>query len=581
MRERVRATSAGRALVTAIVLLALSASQALAADITGTWDLPSGSVAAQSWTFTAGTGTLAGEGGGGPYTWPMEGTIAGDAVQIKTAYRETSYTAYFVGTVSADGSTMSGTWSTGGFAAATTSSSTWTANRRGAAPGPAPPAPAGTNRTGTAVMCNRGPNPGDDSVCTATVGDGGTTPTQPTGEVVFTAQDGGTFRLGSRCALQPSPGSPTVASCSVTYIPTPLGGFPDVVANYTGDATHAPSSGRTRLLSGAVFGLAEGTPITVQTCKQTAKAVASGAARARASYRARTQNPLTNPVAGPGDYIGYCAVNIGYNVKGGAIRLGQGAAAVTGALGTALGVVGAVVDPEPIGKAAGVSLAVGAPVAATGFVLVGQEWIRANDTALADPPDPKFRATVKLEARKRVVVTGRGTTARRLTRLLARQARAIALARAFRFALDKAGGAQQAGQPRYVGIQTRAALGHARALATELEQLTADTRAIVPALRKLAAMRRSVSAAELARARRGAPAVVTRTLRKLGWSAADLKLLHEAAAQKVDPAQVPNPPASLAGVLGDARLLELQEQMALHLRYFARMPEVVEQSKLR
>lgn len=580
-----RGRSIAGALALGAALLAVAAGPASAADITGTWDLPAGSVAKQTWTFTAGTGALAGEGGGGPYTWPMEGTITGDAVQIKTAYRELSYTAYFVGTVAADGATMSGTWSTGGFAAAATSTSAWIANRRGGAPAPTPgPGPSGTrNPTGTRVLCNRGPNPGDDSVCTATVGDGGATPSQPTGEVLFTAEDGGTFRFGNRCTLQPSPGSPTVASCSVTYIPPPAGGFPDVVAAYQGDGAHAPSAGRTRLVSGAVFGLADGTPITVQTCKQTVNAATGGAKKsARAAYKSQTPNPLTNPIAGPGDYLGYCAVNFGYNVKGGAIRLGQGAALTVGAFGTVLGAVGVVTDPTGIGKAAGVSLVVGAPVVTAGAVLVGEEWIKANDTAIADPPDKRFRAAVKLTARKRVVVHGGGRTGRALTRLFARQARAIALARAFRAALDKAGGAEQAKQPRYVGLQTRAAIGFARSLASELEQLTKETRALAPALAKVQGMRRAPSAGAVVDARRSAlPAKLTRLLRKLGWSAADLKVLRAAAARKVDPAQVPEPPTTLAGVLADARLLDLQEQMALHLRYFTVVPEVVEASKLR
>ena len=100
------------ALAVCAAALALSAPAAHAADITGTWDMASPDIADQTWTFTTGTGTLAGYGAGGPYTWPMEGTISGNAVQVKTTYNELpSYTAYLVGTVSADGTTMSGTWS--------------------------------------------------------------------------------------------------------------------------------------------------------------------------------------------------------------------------------------------------------------------------------------------------------------------------------------------------------------------------------------------------------------------------------------------------------------------------------------
>ena len=104
-RVRVRTRTVVALLLTVLAWL----SDALAADVTGTWDLVPDSVAAQTWTITAGTGTLAGECTGGSYTWPIEGTLTGSAVRITTAYRETSYTAYFVGTVSADGATMSGT----------------------------------------------------------------------------------------------------------------------------------------------------------------------------------------------------------------------------------------------------------------------------------------------------------------------------------------------------------------------------------------------------------------------------------------------------------------------------------------
>ena len=90
-------------LAAALALTGFVAQNAFAADITGTWHLPGGSVADQTWTISAGTGTLAGEGAGGFYTWPIEGTISGSAVQIKTAYRGSGYVAYFVGTVSADG----------------------------------------------------------------------------------------------------------------------------------------------------------------------------------------------------------------------------------------------------------------------------------------------------------------------------------------------------------------------------------------------------------------------------------------------------------------------------------------------
>lgn len=231
------------------IALALSAPAAQAADITGTWDMASPDIADQTWTFTTGTGTLAGSGAGGPYTWPMEGTLSGNTVQVKTTYNELpSYTAYLVGTVSDDGTTMSGTWSTAGFAEAATSTLVWAGTRRGAAPGPAPPKPAGVQ-----VICNRGPDPDSLFTCTATVGG---TSTPPTGTVTWSAGKGG-FPFGDTCALAATPLSPNVSSCTVTWNPGaggfPAGVAPPVTAAYQGDAKTGAASGAPQLYGIAAF----------------------------------------------------------------------------------------------------------------------------------------------------------------------------------------------------------------------------------------------------------------------------------------------------------------------------------------
>jgi hypothetical protein len=123
-----------------LFLLALPAG-ALAADITGTWELPGEGgtecgVVKQTWTITAGTGAIAGHGEGGAYKWPMEGQVSGSNVEIKTPYEGGGYVAYFVGEVSADGNTMSGTWSPVSYAEAKKSSCTWLAHRKSGAPPP-------------------------------------------------------------------------------------------------------------------------------------------------------------------------------------------------------------------------------------------------------------------------------------------------------------------------------------------------------------------------------------------------------------------------------------------------------------
>lgn len=239
----------GLALVISAAVLGF-APAAQAADVTGTWDMASPDIADQTWTFTTGTGTLAGSGAGGPYTWPMVGTLSGDAIQVKTTYNELpSYTAYLVGTVSADGTTMSGTWSTAGYAEAATSSLVWAGTRRGAAPGPAP----AVKPAGVQVICNRGPDPDSLFTCTATVGG---TSSPPTGTVKWSAGKGG-FPFGDTCTLAAAPLSPNVSSCTVTWNPG-VGGFPagvapPVTAAYQGDAKTGAASGAPQLYGIASF----------------------------------------------------------------------------------------------------------------------------------------------------------------------------------------------------------------------------------------------------------------------------------------------------------------------------------------
>ncbi len=593
LRVALRRSSPLRALALALLAClaaATGATAARAADLTGTWDLPSGSVAQQQWTFTSGTGTLAGEGSGGPYTWPMAGTLSGDAVQITTAYRGSSYTAYFVGTVAADGATMSGTWDTGSYAAAQASAKTWIARRRGGPPSPPDPGPGptdptptdpGRHATGTQVMCNRGPNPGDDSVCTATVGDGDAAPTQPTGEVAFATRDGGTFRTGDRCVLQPTASSPTVASCAVRYVPPAGGGFPDVVAAYQGDPTHAPSVGTTRLLSAAIFGLADGTPITPDTCAATAGAATRASGRA-AAPRLQQSNPLRNPVAGVGDYVAFCASNLAHQAWGGLVRTGQAVGTVAGGALSVGGVVVAIADPEPVGKAVGVTAVGAGPVVAYGSIRVGESLIEANDRALADPPDPRYRTVVRVAKPRAIVVRRGGAAGRRLATLAARQARVAALARAFGQAIDKAGGAKQANQRVYVGRQTRAAIAFAGQLAAELGRLERATTRAASALRKVRGATSRVSAARIASGRarlaKRVPTRLSRFLRKAGWSAADVGLLRRAARRTASAGAAP---ASAAAVITDPTTLRLYRQTALAMRYFSVVPAVRADAALR
>jgi hypothetical protein len=100
--------------------------------------------------------------------------------------------------------------------------------------------------TGTSIICNY-EFATSQNTCVASVGDGGTPPSiAPTGTVTFTTTSGG-FSSGAACSIAPTPSSPSVASCSLVYF-TANSGLPSITATYSGDAHHAPSSGKTQFL---------------------------------------------------------------------------------------------------------------------------------------------------------------------------------------------------------------------------------------------------------------------------------------------------------------------------------------------
>ncbi len=118
-----------------VLLFALLASATFAADLraaevtdlTGTWACcGAGGAAAQNFVITSGKGSLAGEGQlpGGQVFSTITGSVAGDAVTIVTTYNGFSpgYVATFVGTLSPDKKTITGTWTSN-----RGQSGTWTA----------------------------------------------------------------------------------------------------------------------------------------------------------------------------------------------------------------------------------------------------------------------------------------------------------------------------------------------------------------------------------------------------------------------------------------------------------------------
>jgi hypothetical protein len=101
-----------RILLASLVALAIVPTTASAdASLAGTWSCcGAGGAGGQTWTLR---GDGKGDGSGNGLSWPMTWSNAGGAVTIVTGPYRTlpAYTATFTGTLSADGKTITGTWS--------------------------------------------------------------------------------------------------------------------------------------------------------------------------------------------------------------------------------------------------------------------------------------------------------------------------------------------------------------------------------------------------------------------------------------------------------------------------------------
>jgi len=356
--------------------------------------------------------------------------------------------------------------------------------------------------TGVYVGCNRGPNPGDSSICTATVGDGATTetPTSPTGQVKFTALNGGGFPNGDTCTLVPTSGSPSVSSCNVRYTPK-VGSweFPDIVAEYGGGDKHRPSSSRTSLITGPVFGpdgkslvLADGEPVSLANCGKNADTLTGkGPKAARAAINRRFPGgTLMDPRATWGDVLsvcfekpaGYAQVVVGGIVQASSIVTGP---AVTGGMITV-----AVGLPNPVTSygLGAASVPAGAAVS-YGTYKLGEGLRESGSKQLDDPPDPKFQQTVKPKSVKAVTFVTKNRKDRKQAALLAgyvtTQLKIAALGNAIGATLDKAGGAKLAGNTAYQGKQTRLARSYSKKMIALLITQRQQAAAVQTAIRRL------------------------------------------------------------------------------------------------
>lgn len=334
--------------------------------------------------------------------------------------------------------------------------------------------------TSVQVMCNRGPNPGDSSICTATVGDRATTetPTSPSGQVKFTALNGGGFPMGGVCSLKPTSGSPSVASCNVRYAPK-IGSweFPNIVAEYAGSDKHQPSGRGTSLITGPVLGpngesiLGDGEPVTMDTCGNKADVLTGPAPKGASAAIARRypSGTLMDPKATWGDVLYVCFAKPASYVglaAGGVVKVSS---VVTGPAVTA-GMIGVgVAAPNPVTSygLGAASIPAGAAVSVATYK-VGDSLMEVSSKELEDPPDPRFKETVKPTPVKtvRFVVKRKKDRSRAalLGRYMTRQLKVVALARALGATIDKAGGAKLAGNTTYEGKQVRLARKYSKQL---------------------------------------------------------------------------------------------------------------------
>ncbi len=608
----------GPALISLLFALALgvpaAASAAPGADIRGTWSCVPTAGGTCTFTIDAvdpATGAITGTGAGNGYTWAVTGTLNGLSLSMTHGpYAELpSYTAVFTAEVSADGGSMQGTYDDGGGPVPFTYprlSGPPGSPTPAPPPGPAPPPPGTDTRrpVGAIVVCNRGPQPTDDSRCVVTLGDAGPPPGgPPLGTVSWRLTGPGSLRQRS-CVLQRSAYGGTISSCEVVFAPgpagTPAGTAIPVVADYPGSAVHRPISREHRLIDARIINPGTGEPApTANECDSAADGLRP---RAKSSidnrYRDPTRNALDQPTGyregffeGSGRRFAWCVASAGTAVTGAAGTTLLGAASVlyTGALTAGFGVMGAEIGP--VGTIAGGTLGL-----ATGWQYGGSQTMSAagdifdaTGRTLNDPPDRRYKVLAKTRKVASLRVrSGRSKTARRDASLLrgwfARLHRVRALSEALAATADKAGGARKAGNRTWEGRQMRHGITLAKRLANELDRLAPVARRVAARAAKSREAKARPSARGFDRARRrlarsGFTKAEVRRLKRLGFTADDRAAVRRAARdRKLTRRALLRPVTATVRSTAHAKLYVAA---ARYFRLWAAHPYVVAQSRLR
>jgi hypothetical protein len=542
-------------LVAAMVLAGLSgfAGTALAASphvtgITGTWSCcGSGGAGTQTWTISeSASGSLSGSASSSGGTFAsISGSVSGDSVRIVTTYNsfDPGYVATFTGTVSADGTTMSGDWESN-----QSQSGTWTASLT-----------SSLRTSATLVNCNlwldTGAPPFFD--CTASVSDASSDspPAIPTGTVqwALTTPGQGSFPYGATCTLQPQADT-AVSDCSVVYVPPasgiPPGSQPPIAAGYSGDSALASSTGvPSALLQGSTDPLPTSqdmqvADLTADLCMMTPSAPGD-----KASAAGDGSGPVPgNDGSGRVEFLtlqpNQYSPTAGF-LETAATALGNGTAHVVNILPTCIGgltyLAGSVTSaltPEPNGTVQKLEVAGGAigslfggPEIGAGTLGVitvqytvqkpiGDGLASLGSYIMNDPPDAHFRTVARPAPVPAIKLpAGSGADARALFALRMDTARFVALKKAFITSIDRIGGAKRAHNRRFTGVQQRAALRYDRQAVTELR----DVLKLLPEVQAMT-VRDLTSHGSLSLAQfRAAQA----RLRRHGFTRSEKKLLRE------------------------------------------------------
>jgi hypothetical protein len=248
----------------------------------------------------------------------------------------------------------------------------------------------------------------------------------------------------------------------------------------------------------------------------------------------------------------------------------------------------AVIDPEPLGKAIGVGATAAGPIVIYGGYHAGEYILQGNDRAIEDPPDPHFKKVVKPIRQPRIVIrpgknVSRGA-ARGLSALANRHREIAEVARVFAATVDKLGGARQAGDKHFEGVQARAAIKYARQVAVGLERLVPQTVRAAKWLKRLKGFNTPIPDKAVAkfqrRAKKKLPKSLTRSLRAIGFDKGELSRL-KARIRKAPPALAgTGKQRTLAALVTNPELLAMYEQSALALRYWALVPQVTDSAAL-